>query len=95
MVYEYTEDDKKWLAVVEESESLSVDELIYCLEKISNGANAHTVNKARMYLNYFSSHKKQRYIGKYDRLHELKAYVLDALKRNDWLDLKNHMKSWF
>ena len=80
-----------------EADGISVDDFVYRLEVAKDGANVHTVNKAIFYLKEFSANEAERfkYSSNYDRLHELKCYVLSALKTNDFRKLSAMMRGWW
>lgn len=84
-------------ALSEKARQMSIEELVLLLEKSSDGANVHTVNKAIFYLNYFSNSEDARYFyGKpYDRLHDLKCEIMQSLEEKDFDRLSRYMRSWW
>ena len=60
------------------------DSLLVDLEKHANGANAHTANKARMYLRIFAEKKA-------GGLETLEKMCRTALQTNDWERLRKYL----
>ena len=80
-----------------QAKEITTDDFIYRLEQIRDGANVHTVNKAIFYLKHFSSNQaiQFQYGPHYDRLHELKTYIVEALDKKDFKKLSSMMGGWF
>jgi len=74
-------------------EAFSLDVLIFDLEKKSNGANVHLINKTIFYLHHFEKNKEERFQYKYDRMKEIACDALYYIKYNDKQFLERSLKN--
>lgn len=79
----------------EKTKQTTIEELISTLEKLSDGANVHTINKSIFYLKYFSTHETERYVYNFDRLEDLKYEIILALEEKSFEKLSKHMRGWW
>ncbi len=85
--------------VYQKAEETNIDLIILELERRKDGSTVHNINKAILYLHYFTnfpngSLKRFPGNGKYDRLRELKMFCLCYLDHGDFQQLGKSMQGW-